>query len=330
MLLTRVPLWKRRGGSAFAHYSVTVRAHLRRHWFFDLVQFAAIPLIFVWWHNLPSPGFAIGVLAVLAAVMSVQSDMRGWQRAAWILLFGAFLAVEFRAITKDRVDAALADAEKRASENAQFLTIIKGLIDSNQQSQKQFQATMSGLNTTVDRVGDSIKTQTGGDSFAFVTFTPQPNQQFIVAITSRGRYPLREVRITMVDEERRLQAMQEFNKHPEGNWIAAIQAGDTYFQVPYLRPQSPEGPSGDVQMLGSYPFGAKDSNDFTIAFSSFNGYWNERLHLRRIDGKWHQSLSVMGPTAKQVLHPFIYSDPDYPEGKVLAEKDWVPIAKKRR
>ena len=44
-------------------------------------------------------------------------------------------------------------------------------------------------------------------------------------------------------------------------------------------------------MMGSYPFGAKDANGLTIAFSSLNGYWNERLHLRRIDGKWHQASS---------------------------------------
>jgi len=323
---TRIPLWKGRGtANAFAHHWPTIRTHLRHHWFFDSVQCAAIPLIIWWWYNSPSPGFAIGVLAVIAAVMSVHTDMRGWQRVTWILLIGAFLAIEFRAITKDRVDAALADAQKRVAENSQFLTIVRELSDSIQQNQEQFQATMSGLNTTVDRVGDSIKTQTGGDSFAYVTFTPEPNQQFMIAITSHGKYPLHEVRVTMMDEERRLQAMQEYNKHPQGNWIAAIQTGDTYFQVPYLRPQSPEGPSGDVEMLGPYPFGAKESNDLTIAFSSLNGYWNERLHLRKINGKWHQSLSVIGPTTNQSLHPFIYYDSDYPDGKVLAEKDWPRV-----
>ncbi len=128
----------------------------------------------------------------------------------------------------------------------------------------------------------------------------------------------------MIDEERRLQAVQEYNKQPGGNWITVINAADTEFQLPYLRPQSPEAPGGDVEMLGTYPFAARDTNNLTIAFSSLNGYWNERLHLRRIDGKWHQALSVMGPTSKQALHPFVYSDSDYPEGKALAEKDWLP------
>jgi len=167
---------------------------------------------------------------------------------------------------------------------------------------------------------------TGGDSFAYITFTPQPNEQFVIAITSHGKYPLREIRVTMMDEERRLLAMQEYNKKPGGDWIRAIQAGDTYFQVPYLRPQGPEAPGGDVEMLGTYPFGSKDTNDLTISFSSYNGYWNERLHLRRIGGKWLQALSVIGPTAKSVREPFEYFDHEFPDGKGIARRDW-PLAK---
>jgi len=83
-------------------------------------------------------------------------------------------------------------------------------------------------------------------------------------------------------------------------------------------------------MLGMYPFGSKDTNDLSVAFSSFNGYWNERLHLRKVNGKWHQALSVMGPTVKQALHPFVWFDADYPEGKALAEKDWKPAGPRSR
>src|ERR1700730_9352443 len=161
----RVPLWKRRGAVAFIHYWVSVRTHLRHHLFFDLLQFIAVPLVIWWWYDLPSPGYAIGVVALLAAVMSTQGDMRRWQKALWMLLIGAFVILEFRTIDKDRGDAVLADAQRRIAENSQFLTIVTGLLDSNQQSQKQFQETMSRLDATLNRVGDSIKTQTGGDSF---------------------------------------------------------------------------------------------------------------------------------------------------------------------
>ncbi len=66
-----------------------------------------------------------------------------------------------------------------------------------------------------------------------------------------------------------------------------------------------------------------DSKQLTMNFSAPNGYWNEVLHLGRVSGIWHQCLSIMGPTIKQAMHPFIYCDSDWPEGKRVAEKDWV-------
>lgn len=146
---------------------------------------------------------------------------------------------------------------------------------------------------------------------------------------SHGKYPLREVHATMMDDELRLDGMEEYNKHPESNWSRVIQSGDTEYHCLYLKPQSQEGPSGDVELLGIYPLPKKDSNRLSIAFSSPNGYWNETLHLGRVNGAWHQCLSVLGPTAKQSTKPFVYCDADWPEGKALAEKDWV-IAKRRR
>jgi hypothetical protein len=295
------------------------------HWVHILAQIIVAGFCIYWYFHVPVPNKAVLILTGVTVVIALL-DMHPGQKAVYLVLVMCLMFIENRAINRDRAEVLKTDDNRRREETANFQVVLEGIKGTIENSQRLADATMARLNATLDRVGDSIKTQTGGDSFAFVTFTPEPNQQFLVAITSRGKYPLREIHVTMIDEERRLQAMQEFNKHPEGNWIAAIQAGDTYFQVPYLRPQSPEGPSGDVEIMGAYPFGAKDTNDLTIAFSSLNGYWNERLHLRRMNGKWHQALSLMGPTVKQALHPFIYSDSDYPEGRALAEKDW-PRAK---
>jgi hypothetical protein len=75
-------------------------------------------------------------------------------------------------------------------------------------------------------------------------------------------------------------------------------------------------------MLGTYPFFTKDTVTLYIAFSSLNGSWNERLHLRLINGKWVQALSVIGPTATSIEHPFEYFDPDFPDGKGIGKRDW--------
>jgi hypothetical protein len=275
-----------------------------------------------WWPLIPT--VAIGFLGVVAVIMAVRADhFSHTERVVWTLIAVALFIAEMRAVYRDRDEHDSQQAEARQREEREFREIAGGISKAIEKSDRNFAQTMAGIS-------DAIKGETGGDSFAFITFTPEPNQQFLVAITSHGKYPLREVHATMIDEERRLQAMQEFNKHPEGNWIAAIQVGDTEFRVPYLRPQSAEAPSGDVEMLGGYPFGSKDANDLTIAFSSLNGYWNERLHLRKVNGQWHQALSLMGPTAKQALHPFIYFDSDYPEGKALAEKDWPRVKQKSK
>jgi hypothetical protein len=248
----------------------------------------------------PIPGVAIAALAVFAFVMTLvlpKAPSRG-EKLLWMTGAFALMFVEILAITHDR--------------------------------QKQ-EANFRVMLTDVE---DSIKTQTGGDSFAFITFTPEEanvqfNQfpassspYFLVSITSHGRYPLRGIRATMEDPERKLQAMREDLIHPQADFSKVAQAGDTHYEILYLRPQSAEAPNGDVQLLGTYPFGTKDANDLTIAFSGPNGYWDEVLHLRRFNGTWHQALSVVGPTAQQMQQPFIYVDPDFPQGRALAERDW--------
>ncbi len=296
----------------------------RAGWFHVPWQIVVACFCVYWYWHPPAPNKAVLVLTGVTVLMALLK-MRTSHKAVYLLLVICLMSIENRAINKDRADAASLEDTRREEEREKFQVIADGIQTAMSQSAQQFEKTMQRSDAIVAGVGNSIKTQTGGDSFAYVTFTPEPNQQFLIAITSHGKYPLREIHVTMMDDERRIHAMQEYNKHPDGNWIQEIQAADTYFRVPYLRPQSPEGPSGDVQVLGAYPFGSKDANDISIAFSSLNGYWNERLHLRRINGKWHQALSLMGPTTKQAVHPFIYSDPDYPEGKAIAEKDWPRV-----
>jgi hypothetical protein len=193
-------------------------------------------------------------------------------------------------------------------------------------------------------VRDDIKMQTGGDSFAYITLTPEPGivrfnnlpqipeGYFLVAITSHGKYPLRQVHATMMDDELRLAAMAEYNKHLNGNFMNVINSTDSEYEIPYLRPQSAEAPSGQVEAIGIHPLTQRDSNRLSIAFSSLNGYWSETLHMGRVNGIWHQCLSVMGPTVKQAKKAFIYCESDWPEGKALAEKDWQfkPAPKRRR
>lgn len=236
----------------------------------------------------PPPGYCVALLGLLAVVMTlaISKEPSKSEKAGWIGSAFLLMTLEMWAISHDR-----------QKQDAKFRVMLNG-------------------------VEDSIKTQTGGDSFAYVTLLETTPKQFELYVTSQGKYPLQQIYATMMDDERRLLAMQEYNKHPSGNWIAAINAADTIMHIQYLRPQSPNAPGGDVEPIMPYQFNAKDEDNLTIAFHGFNGDWTERLHLRRFNGKWHQALSVVGPTEKQAQEPFILADPDFPEGKSLAESDW--------
>jgi hypothetical protein len=56
-----------------------------------------------WEFRVPSPGKAVTALAVAAAAMSIRGEMRGKEKAAWMLLLFALLAVELRSIDDDRL-----------------------------------------------------------------------------------------------------------------------------------------------------------------------------------------------------------------------------------
>jgi hypothetical protein len=306
-----------------------VRTHVHSPWFHVPCQLLVAAFCIHWFWHTPAPNKAVLILGGVAAIMALW-EMLPLEKGIYFVLVICLVAVEYRAIDKDRRDFADAETQKRQEQDQQF-SAIGATITTNVQklldhSDEQFAKNVEGFNQVLGGIGDSIKTETGGDSFAYVTFTPEPNQQFMVAITSHGKYPLRQIQVTMVDQDRQRQAMEEYSKNPAGDFANATQAGDTYYLVPYLRPQSPEGPSGDVQILGNYPFGTEDTKDFVIVFSSLNGYWNERLHLRRVNGTWVQALSLVGPKAYSVLHPFEYFDSGFPDGRGIGKRDW-PLVK---
>ncbi len=308
--------------------------------------YSAFQIIFLGWSLFwlrfpPAPGKAVLLLAVVAAIVTIQPQMTDNHRLAWLVIVFVLFAVEFRALNRDRAEALERERNARAEENAKFATILeegrKHFEATLAENQREFVETMQRSDRIIAGVGDSVRVQTGGDSFAYITFTAEPayvkfgqfsnvsGPWFLVSITSHGKYPLREIRATLIDEERRTATLEEYKKHPAGDWIKAIESSDTHYQYQYLRPQSPEGPSGDVEILGSYPIPQGGSKRLSIAFSSLNGYWSETLHLGLANGTWRQCLSVIGPTVKQARKPFIYCDSDWPEGKALAEKDWPHV-----
>lgn len=112
----------------------------RQNRIFLCLQIAiALWAAFLWIH-LPAPGWAVAILAGVAAAMSVHGEMRGWQKAIWMALIGSLLLIELRAISKDRADNSATQASFFAAQQQGFSTTASGL-----------QAAIAALNQTLSQ-----------------------------------------------------------------------------------------------------------------------------------------------------------------------------------
>ena len=87
-------------------------------------QAAASLLALYFWLHIPAPGYAVGCLAVVAALMSLHKQMHLGHKAVWILIMGALLCLEFRAIDKDREENQEQQARIRMQEAQSFKAIM--------------------------------------------------------------------------------------------------------------------------------------------------------------------------------------------------------------
>src|SRR5450432_1819207 len=114
-----------------------------------LVSFA----VWLYWHpysNLPTPGKAIGALAVVAGIMSVR-EMKELAKVSWVVLLIMLLFTEFRAIDKDHY------AVEQAQEKF-FDTQKKGFEDIANQANAEFSATTGGLTAAMSGIHSTLTT----------------------------------------------------------------------------------------------------------------------------------------------------------------------------
>jgi hypothetical protein len=137
----------------FGGLSHLSKKHPIRNKVFTLLEFACIPLV-LWWipySHLPAPGWAVAFIAGAAAAMSVHDDMKGWQKGLWMLIIGAFLITELRAISKDRAEIQHQAIVDRQAQYSAFAVVL-------QKQNEQFAATGRGFSSTYTRVDGVLKT----------------------------------------------------------------------------------------------------------------------------------------------------------------------------
>jgi len=246
-----------------------VRSHLQHHLLFYLAQLGAVALAIHWWRNLPAPGYAVAVLAFLAAVMSIHGDMRPWQKAVWMLLIGACLVVEFRAITKDRADYADAEERRRKDaeatrhgENDRFDSIANSLNANIQISQQHFSAMMLRMERAAKSQKQTFDWISGGDAFVTVMVDIRTLQ---LEVVTQGPQPLRDVYLNI------------FNVTPEN-------IRET-FNTAFIVPVGTVYPTVIRHLDRQLPVSG-NSASFQINIYQTNGFFTEYLNLEKPGNFW--------------------------------------------
>lgn len=91
-------------------------------------------------------GFYIGVLAFVAAVVTIWPPEHAWAKAGWIIIFGGFLVLEITTLYQQRKEDADTADDNRVAEDNRFANVLKSQQESFarvlKQNQKQFDATI--------------------------------------------------------------------------------------------------------------------------------------------------------------------------------------------
>jgi hypothetical protein len=260
-----------------------------KHWPYMLCQITAFAAS-IWWigrSHLPWPGVSVALIAVLAALMSIEREMRGRHKAVYFVLMAALLITEFRAMKKDREEGeqqqrtffsqqqtAFQAIDNQAQQNFQsttgqtqrnFEVTVQGLQQSYIESQRQFNATMEGISR-------EIGTFTGGNSYVTLLYTPGNLLLFV----HRGEYPLFSVMARIVD-------LDDPHKNLFGG---VVNVGDLTKGHGVDRLIPPE--------LARIADRSADRVDLNIFFTARNGDWTEQLRMRRMGNEWKKAVMIEG------------------------------------
>lgn len=255
-----------------------------KHWPYMLCQFVTLDVVLWWIRHLPWPGFAVALIAILAAIMSVEESLKGRHKAVYFLLMAALLITEFRAMRKDREDSEQKQQTFFAQQKAGFEAISKqadqNFQGTTKQAQQDFAVTAQGLesaysqsqigfNATLGGISKSIDTMTGGTSYLLVTDDPKYNTLDFV---QKGDYTVYRALVRIVNLD-----------------SVPLDLNGTTFQLQDLTKGHALG-----RLAPPGLFTNPDRIDFNVFFQSINGEWIEVVRERKTDNQWHRFMQIQG------------------------------------
>jgi hypothetical protein len=180
------------------------------HWF--ILLFASC-LALYWLIWTPPPGYAVGALAGVAAVMTFR-NMEDHHKLLCTLTIFALVFVELRAIKRDRDDSAMAQSVARAKENKEFQDVSDSFAKTErefdslhkrfdqsaqvgQDARKEIDRQFSAM---LDRYRGMFNNITGGDSYAYLAVEESDVNPsgMALAICNPGKYILTGITVQIV------------------------------------------------------------------------------------------------------------------------------------
>jgi hypothetical protein len=236
---------------------------------------------FLMWRP-PVPGFSAACMGLAAAALSLRTKATGAEKATWMLIIAALLAVEVLAIRRDRAEAYAAQMSALREERAHFSEIGKGIESVVVQAQDQFKATMGRSDKLINlqsrelvSLSNNLKTLTGGQSFACLGYVP--GQQFLMFLHI-GRFPLYGVSARVVDLDRAARP-----GHQDSDLLGiTIVVGDMI-----------QKHANTLRVPANFAY-LQDRFNANIFFTARNGDWVQLLRERKVGNDWVRAVRVDG------------------------------------
>lgn len=219
------------------------------------------------WLSSPPPGYAIGLLAAVAAIMAF-SKPTVWQRMVVIGLAVTLYYIETRAIDHDRRVSANESADNVKQILSDNRTKTEAILNDNQTRFSYTTGQPSGVNTSIATnaaiATESLNGITGGDSWGWVDIVSgsADGASSLSIINAGKKYPLRGVRIAAIIKGPPL-VLQQFD------------VGDVAPHTGYLVP-------GGQQLY----LDKSKNNDITFVIGAINGSTYEDVTLKWAGAGW--------------------------------------------
>lgn len=133
--------------------------HLYQIWLPPFMLFATLAwMAIVFFVQPPRPpvGAYIASLALVVAVVTIWPPESNWSKAAWLGVFFCLTGLEIGTLYRDRSENNQKQAETSQKQQEAFTSIGKALETSIANSNKQFSATIDGLQKTLNGVQETI------------------------------------------------------------------------------------------------------------------------------------------------------------------------------